>query len=275
MTLSRSISAAYVAAGVFAAAAAAGYAMRVRPIHGRRWPAGRQKRPKTRLLETGAWLLQGRWPLDDFDIYLVGFHPSKDHPEHQFEAHHFCRQINEDFMECALFDGNTEDANLVGIEYIISEALFEALPEEERAYWHPHNAEILSGQLVAPGLPEVAETELMRSKMNSYGKTWHVWDTGSEGRQGDPLPFGEPRLMWSFNRLGEARERLIELRDRRLGVDTDASRDARQGLVSLARPQAGVDALNGRFPGPTQEIPGVRDQASAPVSSEKTLGGIP
>jgi len=32
----------------------------------------------------------------------------------------------------------------------------------------------LSGQLVALGLPEVAKKALMKSKMNSYGKTWHL-----------------------------------------------------------------------------------------------------
>ena len=44
-----------------------------------------------------------------------------------------------------------------GVEYIISEKLFETLPSEEKKYWHPHNGEILSGQLVAPGIPKMAE----------------------------------------------------------------------------------------------------------------------
>ncbi len=68
----------------------------------------------------------------------------------------------------------------------------------EKKYWHPHNAEILSGQLVAPGIPAVAEEALMKGKMNSYGKTWHVWNTGSMGQGGDTLPLGPPMLAWSF-----------------------------------------------------------------------------
>lgn len=85
--------------------------------------------------------------------------------------------MNGDFAQCILFDGNGPEARLTGIEYIISEKLFQNLPEEEQQYWHPHNFEILSGQLVAPAIPEIAEHELMLLKMNSYGKTWHVWDT--------------------------------------------------------------------------------------------------
>jgi hypothetical protein len=71
----------------------------------------------------------------------------------QMEAHHYCHQVNADLLQCVLFDGNTEDANLIGIEYIISERLFASLPPEEQAFWHPHNYEILSGSLVALAYP--------------------------------------------------------------------------------------------------------------------------
>lgn len=225
--------------------------------------AGAPKSATTNLLAAGATALQQDAPPDALDVYLVGFHPMKASPEHQLEAHHFCRQVNEDFAQCALFDGGGAQANLNGIEYIISERLFERLPQAERAYWHPHNGEILSGQLVAPGLPQAAETALMRSKMNSYGKTWHVWNTGHAGAPGDSLPLGEPRLAWSFNREGEALPGLVEDRDRRLGIDAAALRQARAPLVELARPQDGVDALQGRFGRPTQPIPGVVDKRAA------------
>jgi hypothetical protein len=165
--------------------------------------AGRPQSAKTSVLETGADLVQRDAPADALDIYLVGFHPIKDDPQQQFEAHHFCHQVNEDFAQCTLYDGNTAEAHLNGIEYILSEQLFERLPQQE--YWHPHNGEILSGQLVGPGLPEIAEQELMRSKMNSYGKTWHTWDTGHGQKDGDDLPLGEPELVWSFSRFGEQR----------------------------------------------------------------------
>jgi hypothetical protein len=201
------------------------------------------------------------------DVYLVGFHPMKEDPGHQMEAHHFCRQVNEDFAQCALFDGNTRDANLNGIEYIISEKLFETLPQEERPYWHPHNFEILSGELVAPGIPDPAEKELMRKKMNSYGKTWHVWNTGTPSMAADKLPLGKAMLAWSFNREGEIEPGLVEQRDRRMGIDSAAKRQEREELRSLARPQEGVDALNGKFPRPTSPIPGVADKRSAGAGS--------
>lgn len=232
-------------------------------------PPGDDKTAKTRALEAGAKLLQRNTPLAPMDVYLVGFHPMKDHPEHQMEAHHYCRQVNQDFAQCVLFDGNGRYAHLNGIEYIISEKLFETLPEEERKYWHPHNAEILSGQLVAPGIPAVAEKALMKDKMNSYGKTWHVWNTGMPGQPGEALPLGPAMLAWSFNRDGEARPGLVEQRDKRMGVSSAEKRRQRADLQRLARPQSGVDDLKAAFP-QARPIAGVVDKraaASAPAAA--------
>ncbi|HJW57169.1 MAG TPA: OBAP family protein [Burkholderiaceae bacterium] len=226
-------------------------------------PPGTQTSAKTKTLEAGAIALQGNAPVKGFDIYLLGFHPMKERPEQQMEAHHYCRQINEDFAQCVLFDGNTKDANMNGVEYIISEKLFESLPADERKYWHPHNGEILSGQLVAPGIPAVAEKALMKEKMNSYGKTWHFWNTGYPGGTADKLPLGDPMLAWSFNRDGEAVPGLVERRNRTMNINTMEKRSGRADLRQLAHPQSGVDDLKGKFGRPTQDIPGVLDKGRA------------
>lgn len=224
-------------------------------------PPGRDETTTTDALELGAAALQTSAPLSEMNVYLVGFHPMKNDPARQMEAHHFCRQVNEDFAQCTLFDGNTEDANLNGIEYIISERLFDTLPVDESRFWHPHNYEILSGQLVAPGIPDVAEKELMKKKMNSYGKTWHLWDT--RPKAGSDLPLGEPMLAWSFNRDGEAHSELVETRDQRMEIDSQKTRHERAEFTDLARPQSGVDALNGQFSRPTQAVQGVEDKDAA------------
>jgi hypothetical protein len=221
-------------------------------------PAGDAKSAQTKTLESAAKTLQNSSPLAGFDIYLDGFHPLKKNPGQQMESHHYCHQVNQDFAQCVLFDGNTEESNMNGVEYIISEKLFNSLPEKEKKFWHPHNGEILSGQLVAPGIPEAAENALMKDKINSYGKTWHFWNTGHEGHSAaDRLPLGEPMLAWSFNRDGEALPGLIEKRDGRIEVDSARIREERAELVKLAKPQSGVDALKGSFGRPTQDIAGV------------------
>ena len=230
-------------------------------------PLGRQKKAWTAVLEQGAHLLQEMTPLRGFDVYVVGFHCGKDEPDMQMEAHHYCRVVNEDFLQCVIFDGNTKQANLIGVEYIVSESLFEKLPEEERSLWHPHNFEVLSGQLSAPGLPEAAEVALMERLLNSYGKTWHTWHTGRHdgrdgSRPGDRLPLGSPALMWSFNREGECDEALVEDRSRAMELNPGRNREARRRLKDGAHPQCGVDAMADQFTG-TTPIAGVADVRSA------------
>lgn len=113
-------------------------------------PPGDAKTLWRATLETGSNVLQTRAPLEAYDVYVVGFHWARHDPHMHMEAHHFCAQVNLDVLQCAIFDGNTGDVNLIGIEYITSEKLFNSLPAEEKGCWHPHNYEVFSGQLIAP-----------------------------------------------------------------------------------------------------------------------------
>lgn len=225
--------------------------------------AGGEKAGKTEVLEAGAKLLQSRPPLGQLDVYLVGFHPMKDNPSVQMEAHHYCHQVNEDFAQCVLFDGNTKDAQMNGVEYIVSEKMFNSLPPDEKKYWHPHNFEILSGELIAPGLPDAAEHSLMAQKMNSYGKTWHFWMTDSHGKAVDKLPLGVPHLAWSFNHDGEIDTAMVSSRDERLTVRTEEKRKQRSDLSQYAHPQTGVNAIRKSFPKSDGAPPGVQDISEA------------
>ena len=232
---------------------------------------GAERTAKTAALETGASLMQAKAPVEKIAMYLSGFHVSKGDPKMQMEAHHYCNQANEDFAQCVLFDGNTADARMMGIEYILSEKLYNTLPPEEKAYWHPHNYEVLSGTLRMPGLPDVAEREALKTKINSYGKTWHTWMTGVHGHQADPLPLGPPHLQWSFNRDGEANPEMVQGRDSRMSLDSREARQQRQDFVQMTRPQGGVDAMAGSFSN-TKSIPGVEDNGDAAARPVPTFG---
>jgi hypothetical protein len=199
-------------------------------------------------LETGSNLLQDKEPIDQISMYLVGFHPMKDDPDHAMEAHHYCHQLTPDLTQCVLFDGNDRGAKMNGIEYIISERVYETLPRDERKYWHPHNGEVLMGQLVMPGVSEAVEHETMKSLVNTYGKTWHLWNTGGPGTAPDQIPVGPPKLAWSYSAENEAPPELVADRDRRLGIDSAEKRRSRQDLRPMLHCQEGVDELASAFP---------------------------
>jgi len=96
--------------------------------------------------------------------------------------------------------------------------------------------------------------------MNSYGKTWHIWNTGTMSQPSDKLPLGEPHLAWSLNRDGEVDPGLSQRREKRLGINSKETRQNRADLKQYAKPQEGVDALQGKFNRPTQSVPGVVDK---------------
>lgn len=223
--------------------------------------AAEEKNIRSVLLAAGAKGTQMHRALRGFDAYLVGFSCSKDMPKKQLETHHFCKQVNDDVLQCVIFDGDTSEARLLGVEYIISERRFAGLPDEERARWHPHNFEILGGQLVAPGLPAAAEKALLKLLMNSYGKHWHLWDIGIHTSAGVPvgLPLGAAHLMWSFNKDGQLDATLERKRNKRLEVSVEHKRREREDLIELANPQHGVETLSTAFGEPQRPYPGVTD----------------
>ena len=198
---------------------------------------GAEESAKTKALDAGAAVLQNRPPVEALNAYLDGFHFYNGRPDVQMEAHHYCAILNEEVIQCAIYDGNVADAKLMGVEYIISGALFAGLPEAEKALWHSHVHEVRSGQLVAPGIPEVAEHALMEKLVGTYGKTWHTWHTDQDKR----LPLGVPQLMMGFTADGQADPAMVRARDERLGVDSDARKAKR---VDIAAPavDAGADA---------------------------------
>ncbi|MDP9555100.1 UNVERIFIED_ORG: hypothetical protein J2W65_000699 [Pseudomonas parafulva] len=81
--------------------------------------------------------------------------------------------LNEDVIQCVIFDGNAKDAKIMGGEYIMNEKLFASLPAKEKAMWHSHGYEVSSVQIITPGIPALAEHALMERLAHTCGKRWH------------------------------------------------------------------------------------------------------
>jgi hypothetical protein len=174
--------------------------------------------------------LQSRPPIDALNAYLDGFHFYNGHPHAQMEAHHYCAILNEEVIQCVIYDGNLKDAKLMGVEYIISAQLYANLPAAEKPLWHSHVHEVKSGQLVAPGIPAPAEHALMNKLVNTYGKTWHTWHTDLD----KTLPLGVPQLMMGFTGDGQIDPALVRQRDQRMGIDSAAEKRERADIPAPA-----------------------------------------
>lgn len=70
----------------------------------------------------------------------------------------------------------------------------------------------------------------MEKLVHTYGKTWHTWHTD----QDKTLPLGVPQLMMGFTTDGQANPKMVEARDRRMGIDSKAKKAARADIVAPA-----------------------------------------
>lgn len=187
---------------------------------------GDEKTAKDKTLNVGADLLQDKTPLKGFNAYLDGFHFYNGNINAQMEAHHYVNQINEDTYQAIIFDGNEKDAKIMGIEYIITPKLFAQLTPEEKKLWHSHHYEVSSGALIAPGIPAVAEHELMEKLISTYGKTIHTWHTD----QDRALPIGSPMIMMGLTKDGQLNPKLLADRDKRFNISTEKIKNSRKDI---------------------------------------------
>lgn len=175
-------------------------------------------------------------PLQSIHAHVCGFHFYSGDRSRALRVEHYCSHRTADVFQCIIYDSDRADARLIGIEYIISEALFIGLPAEEKKLWHSHRYEVTSGLLTAPGATAAAERALMQELVNTYGKTWHLWQVD----RGDALPLGLPQLMMGFTADGQADPLLVAARDREQRIDSAKVKAGRLDL--LVRPiAAGAD----------------------------------
>jgi len=156
-------------------------------------------------------------------LHICAFHVAKDNPNVVIETQHYCNALNDELFQCVLYDSTGKNARLLGVEYVISDRLYQTLPQEEKQYWHSHEYEVKNGLLVAPGQPKECEKKLMTTLVRTWGKTFHTWPDPSTH-----LPIGLPRLMWSATGDGQISQGLIDARDQKFGINTKTIKAQRQ-----------------------------------------------
>jgi hypothetical protein len=133
-------------------------------------------------------------PIDELmhcPLAFAGLHLMKDDPAESRVAYHFCKTVHPDLNQCVLYDGTGPDARLIGIEYLVSNAIYQSMPDEEKVYWHDHKFEIDHGLLKSLTQSEKEEKETLAQVRTMWGKVYHTWVDGKT------YPRGPARLFWS------------------------------------------------------------------------------
>jgi hypothetical protein len=169
---------------------------------------------------------EGDGPLSGKPHHFCGIHMSKQNPKFQLITQHYCTAhtggSEGDVFQCVLFDGTGKNAKLLGVEYLISEDAYNKLPATEKKYWHAHTYEVLGGGLIAPAMNAKDEMDFMKVIIKTWGKAWHTWPDPS-----NPIPVGEPMLIWSLMGDGQVDPKLLKKRDEDFKVDNKKIREER------------------------------------------------
>nr|GMD65876.1 oil body-associated protein 1A-like [Ipomoea batatas] len=183
----------------------------------------------TSLLETATAAIQGFGPVNKIHQHLCAFHFYGHDMTRQVEAHHFCGHQNEEFRQCLIYDSPGADARLIGLEYIITEALFLTLPDSEKKLWHSHEYEVKSGVLFMPGVPGPIQRKDMELVCKTYGKVIHFWQVD----RGDNLPLGIPQIMMALTRDGQLYDTLAQDLEKRYKISFAEEKEKRAYIKGL------------------------------------------
>ena len=81
-------------------------------------------------------------------------------------------------MVCQLYDSNSPNATLIGIEYMITADAYKNLPDREKPNWHYHKEELVPNR-ADPKLPMLSEQQqnvTLKKLEESFGKVIITWN---------------------------------------------------------------------------------------------------
>lgn len=87
-------------------------------------------------------------------------------------AHHYCKPVSGGLTECQLYDSDTKDARLVGVETIVDTKTWQGFSDEEKGVWHYHKEEIPKINAKLPDLSAEEAAKVVKSIEETYGKIY-------------------------------------------------------------------------------------------------------
>ncbi|MBI4440543.1 DUF1264 domain-containing protein [Candidatus Woesearchaeota archaeon] len=121
--------------------------------------------------------IRGETPQKGFDLHVDAKHYVKDA---RVPVHHWCKNINEKLIECLLFDTDAKNANVVGIETIITNDVWNALAPAIQKEWHDHSIEIIEAEATLPDTPADEAAKIVDFLKGTHGRVIYIWNFPKE-----------------------------------------------------------------------------------------------
>lgn len=111
-------------------------------------------------------------------------------PAHAKErAHHWCKNISKDLIECQLYESDAANARLVGVETVVPSDVYKTFSASEQSMWHYHRTEIPKVNAAMPDLSKAEADKVTASLLETYGKIYILWDPKTTAN-----PVGQPSV---------------------------------------------------------------------------------
>ncbi|UCD10921.1 MAG: DUF1264 domain-containing protein [Nitrospinaceae bacterium] len=95
--------------------------------------------------------------------------------------HHYCKGINDQILQCLLFESTDPKAPLVAIEYFVSKDLSRKLPRIQwHRFFHDHKIEIATGRVQVLDVPADQAKAIADAAAKTDGVIYHLWQEGQE-----------------------------------------------------------------------------------------------
>jgi hypothetical protein len=104
---------------------------------------------------------------------------------------HYCKPNDKIAMVCQLYDGDSANATLIGVEYMVTQEQYDSLPDREKPYWHAHRVEFRPDR-ADPMMPELSAEEAkveMARLAPTWGKVIITWNPA------DDMPSFPPQVQ--------------------------------------------------------------------------------
>lgn len=82
---------------------------------GEQIPPGKSMSVEQQVLDKGAQMLQSLTPIKQISQHVCTFAIYSHEMNRQIETHHFVTRLNQDFLQCAVYDSDQPHAHLIGI----------------------------------------------------------------------------------------------------------------------------------------------------------------
>jgi hypothetical protein len=133
----------------------------------------------------------GQKPVDGYDAperHESSILHNYERPE--LRVHHYCKPAEGVVLVCQLYDSESPNAKLIGIEYFISASDYSSLPNREKANWHVHNMTsfALDKPIFHELSPEQGQAQLQKL-VGTFGKIIITWNPD------DKVPAYTPQIV--------------------------------------------------------------------------------